>query len=322
MIYDPGKKGNNVLLYIHIHLITTQLKTRTTTNSSNIYLSYPFLFSPPSTSCCSTSKWRSRPVRWPKWHCVRVPRWKSARPCQRHSRLSSGRRSTTTNRNKELLHSGAKYRWRDNTKPKHQTLKPQAMVIFREGSWLWSWRSCLAVAFFLFVLGGLKECNCKCRTFDGTSTSYFRRDHLSLTRSGQRWLVPYGTNEAALSKKGANSQWTNIQPQNHKTIWLRTWNNSNDKKLQRRLREIVWEFVWSTLGIAWMPKPLMPLSSKTSRLAMSKGSKWSGQIIEVHQSLVTSLERNIWPWELIWNDWEVLKPIWWRNYLYRPKVNI
>ena len=129
MIYDPGKKGNNVLLYIHIHLITTQLKTRSTTNSST-YVSYPVLFSPPSTSCCSTSKWQSRPVRWPKWHCVRVPRWKSARPCQRHSRLSFGRRSTTTNRNKELLHSGAKYRWRDNTKPKHQTLKPQAMVIW------------------------------------------------------------------------------------------------------------------------------------------------------------------------------------------------
>ena len=155
-----GKKGEQrTTLHPHTpHHHTTTVKTRTTTNSLT-YLSYPFLFSPPSTSCCSTSKWQSRPVRWPKWHCVRVPRWKSARPCQRHSRLSSDRRSTTTNRNKELLHSGAKYRWRDNTKPKHQTLKPQAKNRdLGEGSWLRSWRSSLAVVFFVCFWGGLKEC--------------------------------------------------------------------------------------------------------------------------------------------------------------------
>ena len=202
MIYDPGKEGNNVLFYIHIHLITTQLKTRTTTNSLT-YLSYPFLFSPPSTSCSSTSKWQSRPVRWPKSHCVRVPRWKSARPCQRHSRLSSDRRSTTTNRNKELLHSGAKYRWRDNTKPKHQTLKPQGF----DGPWFGGGfvtlelkvKSCCC--FFLFVFwGGWRKLKNVGR-LDGTCTSYFCRDHLSLTKSGQRW-PGQGTNEAALSKKG------------------------------------------------------------------------------------------------------------------------
>ena len=151
MIYDPGKEGNNVLLYIHIHLITTQLKTRTTTNS----LTYTFLIlsfflhlqrvvlQHPSGN---HGQWDGQSRTVFGYH-----------DGNQHAHASGthgchpigdqpqpiGTRSFCT----QVPNTGEEITPSQNIK--HWNLRVSMARDLGEASWLWSWRSSLAVAFFV-----------------------------------------------------------------------------------------------------------------------------------------------------------------------------